>query len=128
VSHWRRSAGSFRYALAGLRALLITQPNVRIHLGLATLAVVLAALLGLSAAEWALLALTIGVVLAMEAMNSAVEAMVDLLQPDHHALAGLAKDVAAAGVLLAAIASLAVGACLFLPRIWLLLHLAEARP
>jgi diacylglycerol kinase len=117
VRGWRRSAGSFRYAIAGLRTLIVTQPNVRIHLAFAAIAIALGALLGLSSAEWALLALTIGFVLAMEAFNTAVEALVDLVQPELHPLAGLMKDLAAAGVLVAAVASVAVGALLFLPRL-----------
>jgi diacylglycerol kinase len=122
VSGWRRSAGSFRYALAGLRTMAASQPNVRVHLALGTLAISLGVLLGLSTVEWALLALTIGLVLAMEAVNTALEALVDLVRPEQHPLAGRAKDVAAAGVLVAALVSLVVGALLFLPRIWALIQ------
>jgi diacylglycerol kinase (ATP) len=121
VKPLRRSAGSFRYAIAGIRLLLFTQPNARIHLTLAAVALVLGILLRVSSAEMALLALTIGLVLALEAVNTALEAVVDLAQPEQHPLAAYAKDVAAGAVLLAALAALAVGALLFLPRLWALL-------
>ena len=100
---FRRSAGSFRFAAAGLAYLVRSQPNFRVHLALACLAAAL------------------GLVLALEAVNTALETLLDLLHPEQHALAGLAKDLAAAAVLLAALASLAVGAVLFLPRLWRLL-------
>lgn len=85
-------------------------------------AIALAALLGLSRVEWAILALTIGLVLAFEAMNSAVEYVVDLVSPDYHELAGRAKDAAAGAVLLASLAASAVGAIVLggrlLDRFW----------
>ena len=65
--------------------------------------------------EWCLLSLSIGLVWAAEALNTAIEFVVDLASPEHHDLAGKAKDVAAGSVLLAAIASAAVGMIVFGP-------------
>ncbi len=113
----RRSAGSFRYALAGLRYLFTTQPNARIHLVAAFAAVGLGWMLRLTAVELAILVLTIGFVLAAEAFNTAMEGIVDLMQPSHHRVAGLAKDLSAAAVLVAAGTSVVVGALLFVPRL-----------
>ena len=81
----------------------------------ATLACALAAWLGLSPLAWAVLVLNIALVLAVEALNTALEFVVDLASPDYHQLAGAAKDTAAAAVLICATLSLAVGACLFVP-------------
>ncbi len=67
----------------------------------------------LSRIEWIILILTIALVLAMEAVNTAIEAVVDLASPQFHPVAKLAKDVAAGGVLLAAIGALAVAFLLF---------------
>jgi diacylglycerol kinase (ATP) len=120
VTSWKRSLVSFQFALAGLRHLVQTQPNARIHILLATTAVALGIALRLSTTELALLALTIGMVFALEAVNTAVESMVDLLQPQHHRVAGLAKDLAASAVLIGALASVAVGVLLFLPRLLVL--------
>ena len=72
----------------------------------ATLAVVaLGVSVRISRLEWALLALAIGAVWAAEALNTGIEFVVDLVSPDHHELAGKAKDVAAAGVLLASLSA-----------------------
>lgn len=95
---------------------------MRVHVALAAMAILLGVLLELSPGELATLSLTIGFVLALETLNSALEALLDLLQPDIHPLAGLAKDLAAGAVLLAAVTSLIVGGLLFLPRLWALLQ------
>jgi len=62
-----------------------------------------------------MLGLTIGVVFAAEMGNSAVESLVDLLAPEYHERAKVAKDAAAGAVLTLAIAAVAVGLCLFGP-------------
>jgi diacylglycerol kinase len=62
-----------------------------------------------SLVSWALVALAIGLVVAAELLNTAVEAVVDLVSPQDHPLAKRAKDVAAAGVLVASLAALATG-------------------
>ena len=108
---------SFRFAGEGLAYLLRTQRNARIEVGLGVLAVGIGVWLGLSAAEWAVLALTIALVLILEGLNTALELTVDLASPERHPYAKAAKDVSAGMVLVAALASLAVGAALFLPRL-----------
>ena len=65
--------------------------------------------------EWTILVLTIALVWVAEFVNTAVEAVVDLLSPDIHPLAKVAKDVAAAAVLIAALAAVAVGLLLLGP-------------
>lgn len=116
---------SFRYAFAGLWYALRTQRNLRIHLSAAIIVVLLGALLGLSSVEWALLALTIGAVVVSELFNTVIEALVNLVSPERHPLAKVAKDVAAAAVLCMAIMAVAVGLAVFVPRLaglipWLL--------
>lgn len=109
---------SFRFASLGLRHLFLTQRNARIQAALGVVALALAAVLRLSWVEWAILVLTIALVLALEGVNTAIEAVVDLVTLEEHPLAKEAKDLAAGAVWLAALASLAVGALLFLPRLW----------
>jgi len=113
---------SFGYAFEGVAYILRTQRNARIEIAVAIAAVLLAIWLGLSAVEWAVLVLTIVVVLALEWMNTSLELAVTLASPQQHPSAKAAKDVAAACVLLAAVASVIVGLLLFAPR--LLLKLA----
>ena len=84
---------------------------MRIHVVLALVVVVLGIVLRFSLLAWAVVALAIGLVLATELLNTALEAVVDLVSPQDHPLAKRAKDVAAAGVLAASVAALAAGAC-----------------
>lgn len=113
-----RRIASFRYALAGIAHLVRTQPNARIHLAIAVAVVLLGLWLGLPARDWAVIALTIGMVFAAEGFNTAIEALVDLVSPDPHPLAKVAKDVAAGAVLMAALAAIAVGLLIFGPPLW----------
>lgn len=108
---------AFVYAGAGIRHFL-RQRNARIHLLAAVGVVAVAAWLGVSRVEWAALILCIGMVIAAEAFNSAIEAMVDLLSPDIHPSAKTAKDVAAGAVLIAAIAAAVVGVLILGPPLW----------
>ncbi len=114
---------SFRYAGAGIRYLLWTQRNAKIHTAIGLAAVTLGFLLRIEHSEWLILVLTIALVLATEGINTAVEAVVDLASPDYHPLAKIAKDVAAGTVLLTAIAAVVVGLIIFLPRLLSLIGL-----
>ena len=97
-----------------------TQANVRIHLAIAVLAVLAGFWLGLSRLEWVAVVLCIALVPALEAVNTALEFLTDLVSPEIHPLAGKAKDVAAAAVLLAAIGGAAVGLIVFLLKLYVL--------
>jgi diacylglycerol kinase (ATP) len=108
-------ADSFRYAFAGLRYLLWTQRNAKIHSAIGLAAIALGVVLGLNRYEWLILTLTIAIVLAAEGVNTALEAAVDLASPNYHPLAKIAKDVGAGTVLLTALAAVIVGLLLFLP-------------
>ena len=114
-----RSRGrSFRYAFAGWRYVLRTQPNAWIH-AFATLAVGLAGWwLDLSGLEWAVIVLVIALVWSTEFINTALEAVVDLVSPQQHPLARVAKDVGAAAVLLASIGSVVIGLLILGPLLW----------
>lgn len=108
---------SFRYAFQGIATLFRDEPNFKIH-SVALLAVtILGICFRISATEWCAVALCCGGVLAAEAMNSAVEALSDLVSPEYHPLVKKAKDVAAAGVLMMAIAAAVCGAVIFIPKI-----------
>ena len=108
---------SFRYALEGLAYLVGTQRNFRIHLLLALAAVAAGLVADLSSVEWAVLALTIALVVMAEGLNTGIELAVSLASPETRPEAKAAKDIAAGMVLLAAIAAVAVGAALFGPRL-----------
>ncbi len=113
----RRRLDSFRYAFRGLADLFRTQPNARIHLGVALLVVIAGGLFGISRSEWLVMTGCIALVIALEAMNTALEYLTDLVSPTHHPLAGKAKDAAAAAVLVGACGAVIVGFVVFLPHI-----------
>ena len=112
---------SFQYAFAGVAYLLWTQRNAKIHSALGLAAAGMGLLLGIDRYEWLALLLTITIVIAAEGVNTAIEAAVDLVSPEYHPLAKIAKDVSAGTVLITAIASVIVGMVLFLPHLlwWL---------
>jgi diacylglycerol kinase (ATP) len=74
--------------------------------------------LGIERWEWLILVLTIGLVLAAEGINTAIESTVDIATSTYHPLARVAKDVAAGTVLLCAIAAVVVGCLVFVPHLW----------
>jgi diacylglycerol kinase (ATP) len=108
---------SFGYAIQGIRVMFATQVNAQIHLTAVLVVTAAGFWFHISRLEWCLLLLTFGGVLTAEAMNTALEFLTDLVSPDHHPLAGKAKDVAAGAVLLTAIAAIGVGILIFLPKI-----------
>ena len=113
VSHNR--VVSLGYALAGWLYMLRWQRNTRLQ-AVASIAVLTLALwLQVGPLELALLVLTITIVWMAEFINAAVEAVVNLASPDYHDMAKVAKDVAAAAVLLGVVASVIIGLLLLLP-------------
>lgn len=113
----RSERASFGYAIEGLRYAWRTQRHLRIHVSLGIVAVGMGLFFSITAPEWAALVTAIALVIALELLNTVVEALVDLFTPEFHSGAKVAKDVAAGAVLVAALGALAVGAAIFLPRI-----------
>jgi diacylglycerol kinase len=113
-SEWiKRRAQSFVHAGRGILLLSLTQWNFRVHLVVALVAVVLGFYFQISAIEWLILVTAIALVLCAEALNTAIEHAVDLLEPKLHPLARDAKDLAAAAVLIASICAAIIGAIMF---------------
>ena len=113
---------SFKYAWAGISYAFNTQRNFRIHTGLGITAMFLCWGLDVGTTEIAIVCLTIGAVLVMEILNTALESLVDLtVGQTYHELAKVAKDCAAGAVLMAAIVALLVAALIFVPPISALL-------
>lgn len=111
-------AKSFLYAFRGIKA-CIYQRNMRFHISAAVLVTAFSLVYRLDAVQYGLLFFAMGLVIAAECINTAIENAVDLISPEFHPLAGLAKDAAAGGVLIAAITAILIGCCLFLhfPRL-----------
>ncbi|WP_297050456.1 MULTISPECIES: diacylglycerol kinase family protein [unclassified Thermosynechococcus] len=107
---------SFRYAWAGVVYAFQTQRNFRIHTAVGLSAIALSGLLKLPPVEVAVIFLTIGIVMGLELLNTALEAVVDLtVGKEYHELARIAKDCAAGAVLLSALAAVGVTMALIVP-------------
>ena len=106
---------AFGFAFRGLGRMFRSEVHARIHLAVTILVVATGLVLDLTRIEWAILTLTIAAVIALEAFNTAFEALCDVASPEHHPAVELAKDVAAGAVLVAAIASLVIAALIFGP-------------
>ena len=114
---------SFRYAAQGLGYATVSQRNFRIHLATAVVVFGLGMALQLDPTRMAVLVLTVTAVLVLELLNTAIEAVVDLsIGRRYHPLARIAKDCAAAAVLVASISSLLIAFCLLLPPLLLRLN------
>lgn len=112
---WR----SLGVALAGAGNVLRTERNAQIEAAVGLIVLGLGLWLRITAQEWIVIFVLIAFVLGLEMVNTAIEATVDLAHPQRHPLAKKAKDSAAGAVVVAAIASVAVGVVIFLPRLWL---------
>lgn len=117
----RQRINSFRYAFNGIWDLVQTQPNARIHLVACCMVIAAGLWLEVSRSEWVALVLCMALVVSLEAANTALEYLTDLVSPEHHPLAGKAKDAAAAAVLIAAFGSVVVGLLIFAPKLVALL-------
>jgi diacylglycerol kinase (ATP) len=108
----------FRHAARGAVTLVATQSNARIHLLATAVVFFLGLATRLSAVEWCLVVAAAFLVWTAEALNTAVEILGDSASGGRHdPLVGRAKDVAAAGVLLAAMGAALIGGIIFLPRL-----------
>ncbi len=103
-------------ALQGIAAAFARERSFRTQVGLATAAVLALIILRPALIWWAVVAMSCALVLGLELMNSALEALVDHLSPDEHPEVRLVKDLAAGGVLIASIGSLVCGVLLVLSR------------
>ena len=109
---------SFGHAAAGIVHVLRTQRNARIHLAVAIAVVLLGLMLRLPRLHWAVLVITIGMVFIAEFVNTVIEALVDLISPEIHPLARVAKDVASGAVLVLAVMAAVVGLLILGPPLY----------
>lgn len=112
---------SFTYAFNGLKILFRAEHNARIHLVIAILACLMGWFLQISAFEWLVILLLIGIVFALEIVNSCIEYICDFISPQIDERIKRIKDLASAAVLISAIIAVICGLIIFLPKIYLYL-------
>lgn len=118
----KRLRKSFGYAFKGIDDVIKNEPNMKIHVVVAILVVIMAFILKVSIIEWIILVLLIGAVLAAETINTTIEGLVDMYTKEYDEKAKVVKDTAAGTVLILAITSAIIGLIIFVPKIIYLLE------
>ena len=108
---------SFTYAFSGIIKSIKNEHNIRIHILLLIVAIIIAMMLKINYLEWCLLFIVIAMVITAELFNSAIEKLSDIVNPDWNKKVMLLKDYSAGAVLVTAIVSLIVGCLIFVPKI-----------
>ena len=112
---YKKQLRSFGYAWKGIRSCVGKEQNLSFHL-ITTVCVVTAGwCFCITRGEWIAIVLCIGMVIAAELFNSAIERLIDLVSPQRHPMAGQVKDIAAGAVLVCALAAIVVGLIIFIP-------------
>lgn len=111
---------SLKFAFKGLWILVTTEDSIKAQLFFAALATVLGFYFDISAMEWAVQSLAIGLVLVAEGANSAIEEVADFIHPEFHEKIGLIKDIAAGIPTFAALISLVIAGIIYVPKVALL--------
>ncbi len=108
---------SFKYSIEGLKYTIRYEQSILVMAIAMLVAVIIGLILKLAAIEWVFMALAIGIVLAIELINTSIEATIDLLSPNVHPLAKIAKDTASAAVFICSMMAVAIGLIIFIPKI-----------
>ena len=108
---------SFGYAFEGIFAGIRGERNMKIHCFAAVCVIVAGVLFHISVTEWCICLVLFGLILSLELVNTAIEAVVDFVTEDKKPLAKLAKDTAAGAVLIAAVMAAMAGLLIFVPKL-----------
>ena len=109
---------SIGFAVKGAYKLITTEHSVMVQFSLMILMIFAGFYFKISREEWMLQILAFGLVLAIEGLNTAVEKIADFIHPEFHNRIGFIKDIAAGAVLFAAFSAMAVGALIYVPKIF----------
>lgn len=112
---FKKQLRSFGYAWKGIRCCVGKEQNLSFHLIVTVLTIIAGFLLDITRTDWMIVILCIGVVIAAELFNTAIEKRVDLVSPERHPIAGQVKDIAAGAVLVCAATAAIIGLVVFIP-------------
>ncbi|MEO0059377.1 MAG: hypothetical protein RLZZ312_1024 [Bacteroidota bacterium] len=108
---------SFKYAIAGAYKLVTTEHSIMAQTGIGILMIIAGFYFGISKTEWLFQIFSIGLVLSIEGLNTAVEKVADFIHPNYHERIGFIKDIAAGAVFFAAVTAVIVGIVIYYPII-----------
>lgn len=117
----KKHAFSFNNALSGIRWVIKTQANFKIHLALSLLSIIGGFVLGITYEEFLIILTLIGIGLAIETLNTAIEEAIDAIHKDWTEEIKIAKDVSAAAMLIFAVTAFIIACIIFIPKIFKLL-------
>ncbi len=113
----KKIINSFKYAIEGIITSFKTETNMKIHILITVLVLIMGFLLKLSKLEWIICIFAITIVITAELFNTAIETIVDMITKEKNEKAKIAKDVSAGAVLVTAIGAAIVGVTIFLPKL-----------
>ena len=116
----KKIQNSFKYAFQGFITALKEERNMKIHLVFMILVIISGIIFKISLFKWIICIILFGIVIAGELFNTAIETVVDMITPYKDKKAKIAKDVAAASVLVVALVSAIIGIIIFLPKIFIM--------
>lgn len=108
---------SLKHAIDGILSCVQKERNLKIHFCMMFLVIICGFIFRITQVEWMVCIILFGLVISLELVNTAIEAIVDLCSPNIHPLAKLAKDAAAGAVLVSALVAAIVGLIIFIPKI-----------
>lgn len=103
------------YAFKGAITLVRSEPSIQVQSFIAVIMTVLGFVFDITATQWMLQILSIGLIMSLEGMNTAVEAIADFIHPDFHPKIGIIKDIAAGAVFITAVAASIIGLIIYVP-------------
>ena len=121
----KKIANSFKYAFEGLISAFKTERNIKIHILIMLLVIVLGILLKINKYEWIICIICFAMVISGELFNTAIETVVDMVMPYKNEKAKASKDISASAVLILAIGAAIIGLTIFVPKIITLLNIAK---
>lgn len=113
----KKLVNSFKYAFEGIIAGIKEEKNMKIHIIIMILVIIMGIILKISRIEWIICIILFGFVISLELINTAIENTVDLITQEKNPKAKIIKDVSAGAVLIAAITSAVIGIIIFVPKI-----------
>ena len=106
------------YAIKGTLILLKTEPSIQVQAVIAIVMTALGFYNNITGIEWILQTFAIGLVMSVEGVNTAIEAIADFIHPDFHNKIGFIKDIAAGAVFIAAITAVIIGCIIYYPYLF----------
>ena len=115
----KKIINSFKYAIQGILTSFKTERNMKIHICIMILVIIVGILFEINKYEWIICVICFAIVIGGELFNTAIETVVDMVMPYKNEKAKLAKDVSAGAVLVLAMGAAIVGFIIFMPKIFL---------